>query len=129
MRAEAGQRFTPRYYLGRGEYVYGDYNSALGPTRSTVNLRLSKFFLLGRRSKLTVFLEARNLFNHKNYRRVNPWTGEGYRVGDFNPGWVERWSDPEEPISTDSEDYAKGVVDPSYIENPRVLLWGVSFSW
>jgi len=47
---------------------------------------------------------------------------------------VEKWDDPENQenpyfASTDSEDYAKGVVDPSYIENPFTLLWGVSYSW
>ena len=34
---------------------------------------------------MTFFLEGRNLLNHKNYRRVNPCTGEGYQLGDYNP--------------------------------------------
>jgi hypothetical protein len=127
-RAEAGQRYTPRYWLGVGSSLSGDFNSELGPYRSTVNLRFNKFWNIGRRAKLTFSLEARNIFNHRNYRRVNPWTGEGYRVGDFNPSWNERWLE-DIPAGTDSEEYAKGVVDPSYIENPRLMMWGVTLEW
>lgn len=127
---ESGQRFTPRFDLGGGRYLSGDYNSGIGPYKSTLNLRLSKHWPFGRRQKVTLSLEARNLLNHRNYRRVNPWTGEGYRIGDANPGWVDRWSTPPDDIaSTDSEDYAKGVVDPSFVEDPRTILMGVSYSW
>ena len=129
-RAEAGQRYTPRYWLGEDKApLRGDRYSGLGPWKGTVNLRFSKFWKFGSRNKLTFFVEGRNLWNHKNYRRINPYTGEGYQVGDYNPEWVDKWSEGDEIISTDSEDYAKGVVDPSYIENPRVLMWGVSYSW
>lgn len=128
-RAEAGQRYTPRFYQGLGEYIYGDFNSSTGPYKSTINLRVNKFWRLGDRRKLTMYLEVRNLLNHKNYRRVNPWTGDGYQIGDYNPSWEDKWSTEEDPLTTDSEEYAKGVVDPSYIENPRLVLWGVSYSW
>lgn len=135
--AEAGQRYTPRTYIAEREYVYGDYYSHTGPSRSSLNLRLNKFWTVGRRQKLTLFLEGRNILNHRNYRRVNPWTGEGYRVGDYNPAWVDTYGDyyqTEEnpdapPLTTDSEEYAKGVVDPSYVVDPRVILVGVSWSW
>lgn len=131
--AEAGQRYTPRTYLGDGSVVYGDYYSALGPARSSVNLRFSKWWRFGRNQKVTFFFEGRNLLNHKNYRRVNPYTGEGYQLGDDNPEWLDKWNrglgEGEEPYTTNSEEYAKGVIDPSYIENPRVLLWGVSYEW
>ena len=133
--AEAGRRFTDRYYKNpdepvEGEYEYGDYNSETGPATSSLNLRFNKFWQVGNNQRLTFFVEGRNILNHKNYRRVNSWTGDGYKVGDYNPSWVERWSDdPEDPISTNSEYYAKGVVDPSYIQNPRTILTGVSFSW
>ncbi len=129
VRIESGQRYTPRTYVGLGEYVNADYNSGLGPPRSTVNLRLSKFFQMGRRQRVTVFLEGQNLLNHKNYRRVNPWTGAGYQLGDYNPSWVDTWSTEDQPASTYSRGYALGVVDPSYVEDPRTILWGVSYSW
>jgi hypothetical protein len=76
-----------------------------------------------------MYLEFRNILNHLNYRRVNPYTGRGYEVGDYNPEWVQGWAEGGLEVSTDSEAYAKGVVNPSYIENPRILLWGVSYSW
>lgn len=128
--AEAGQRYTPMIYLGWKDYAEGDRYSEVGPSKSSLNLRLNKFWRVGRSEKLTFWLEARNIFNHKDYRRVNPWTGDGYKLGDFNPGWSDQWNPEGETIlTTDSEDYAKGVVDPSFIENPRVVMWGVSYSW
>ena len=50
-------------------------------------------------------------------------------IPNYNPEWVYGWSQGGVDVSTDSEDYAKGVVNPSYIENPRILMWGVSYSW
>ncbi len=133
-RAEAGQRYTPYSYVGFQDYLRGGINSATGPYKSSINIRFNKFWKFRNRGKLTIYLEARNLLNHKNFRRINPFTGDGYQVGDYNPRWVEKWDDSqnqEDPYyaTTDSEDYAKGVVDPSYIENPLTLLWGASYSW
>ena len=122
-RAEAGQRYTPLTYVGRDRgTLRGDYYSEIGPWKSTVNIRFNKFWKFGSDRAPDLYLEVRNIFNHKNYRRVNPYTGEGYKLGDYNPeldrpaGTIRR-SDYQ--VSTDSEDYAKGVVNPSYIENPR----------
>ncbi len=133
-RAEAGQRYTPKTYLGFEDYLEGADYSETGPYKSTVNLRFNKFWRFNEREKVTIYFEVRNLFNHKNFRRVNPFTGDGYKVGDYNPQWVDDWNEEEDQenyyrATTDSEDYAKGVVDPSYIENPFTLLWGVSYSW
>ena len=126
VRAESGQRYTPKTWEN-DQAVDGPRYSKLGPYRSTINLRLNKFWKFGATQRLTVYLEVRNLLNHKDYRRVNPYTGDGYQLGDYNPDWDQSWSD--EGITTDSEGYAKSVVNPSYIENPRILLWGVSYSW
>jgi len=138
-RVEAGQRYTPflAYVTsgtGGGLTVRGDDYSEIGPYKSTINLRLNKFWKFANRQKVTFYVEIRNLLNHKNYRRVNPWTGEGYQLGDYNPSWTDRNRIEDEGNvifdgSTYSEAYAKGVVNPSYIENPRVIMWGVSYSW
>jgi hypothetical protein len=139
--AESGQRYTPREFRdpahpANGDWVDGDYNSDLGPYKSTLNLRFNKYWNLSRKQRVTFFVEARNVLNHKNYRRVNRWTGDGYQVGDYNPEWEYDYGDwylDDEgmgPIlTTDSEEYAKGRVNPSYVENPRVILMGVSYSW
>lgn len=133
VRAEAGQRYTPRFSYepgdGGGTYTEGSPYSDLGPMKSNLNLRFNKYWFFGDGQKLTFYLEMRNLFNHKNYRRVNPWTGEGYALGDYNPSWTGQNTTDDFDGNTDSEAYAKSVVDPSYIENPRVILWGVSYSW
>ncbi len=135
--AEAGQRYTPLYLPASGAYqrIEGDTYSGLGPFKSSLNLRFNKYWNLGDRRRLTFYVEARNLLNHVNYRRVNPWTGDGYQVGDFNPDWDNSWGPPEEPVigqeyyTTDSEAYAKSRVNPSYVETPRTVLMGVSLSW
>lgn len=135
--AEAGQRYTPMYLLPGATYqpIEGDVYSGLGPFKSSLNLRFNKYWNLGHRRRLTFYVEARNVFNHVNYRRVNPWTGDGYQVNDYNPEWNNSWGPPEEPVqgqtyyTTDTEEYAKSRVNPSYIENPRTVLMGVSFSW
>jgi outer membrane receptor protein involved in Fe transport len=125
-RAEAGQRYTPLTYdFDSQKAVPGAEMSQIGPYKSTVNIRLNKFWEFGNRQRLTFYLEARNLFNHKNYRRVNPYTGQGYEVGNFDPAFEDTYF----PTTTDSPEYAFGKVNPSYIENPMVLLWGVSYSW
>ena len=131
--AETGQRYTP-LGLPEGGNVYdtpiqGDTYSGLGPYKSSLNVRFNKYWNLTRANRLTFYVEARNLLNHINYRRVNSWTGDGYQVGDYNPSWDNSWGPPEEPIegqtyySTDSLEYAKARV------NPRMILMGVSFSW
>jgi len=129
-RAEAGQRYTPKTWRGENVApVRGDVYSAIGPSKSMFNLRLNKYWNFGGRGRLTIYLEFQNILNHKNYRRVNPYTGQGYEIGDYNPEWVDSWGQDGYEVSTDSEEYAKGVVNPSYIENPRILMWGVSYSW
>ena len=137
-RAEAGQRYTPLYYVGNTNTDQGDVYSRTGPYKSTINLRFNKYWRFENGKKVTIFLEARNIFNHKNYRRVNALTGDGYVLGDYNPVWQdvnERDVQNEygdtivvQP-STYSEAYAKGVINPSYLEDPRIILWGASYEW
>lgn len=130
VRAESGQRYTPVTYHGFQDISYGERMSAIGPHKSTVNIRFSKYWKFRANQKVTFSLEVRNLFNHKNYRRVNPYTGDGYQVGDFNPRWSEFGAaGPDDVRDTNSRDYALSTVNPSYIENPLTLLWGVSYSW
>jgi hypothetical protein len=137
-RAEAGQRYTSRAFKDPddpvvGEYIYGDFNAEVGPTKSTLNVRFNKYWNLPRKQKVTFYIEGRNVLDHKNYRRINSWTGDGYQVGDFNPQWEEKWGDWNGEgaplITTDSPEYAKSTVNPSYVEDPRMVLMGVSWSW
>jgi len=141
-RAEAGQRYTPIDYVDPDDptpldYIRSESNSGVGPTKSSLNVRFNKYWQAGKRERVTFFLEGRNVLNHKNYRRVNPWTGDGYQVGDHNPSWSEQnfdWYDHPTrfgpvPLTTNSEEYAKGVVNPSYLEDPLTILMGVSYSW
>ncbi|MEN8007726.1 MAG: TonB-dependent receptor [Candidatus Krumholzibacteriota bacterium] len=135
-RAEAGQRYTPLTWSSDDLISLRDdnsYFSKTGPWRSQFNFRLNKFWKLGKGQKLTFYIDFRNILNHRNYRRINPYTGRGYEIGDYNPSW--EYGTNLNPVegqpyySTDSELYAKTVVNPSHIENPRILMWGVSYSW
>ncbi|MBC8424057.1 outer membrane beta-barrel protein, partial [bacterium] len=137
--AETGQRYTP-LGLPEGGNVYdtpiqGDTYSGLGPYKSSLNVRFNKYWNLTRANRLTFYVEARNLLNHINYRRGNSWTGARDPGGDHNPPRDKPWGPPGEPSRgdthhpTDSLEYAKARVNPSYVENPRMILMGVSFSW
>ncbi len=127
--SEAGQRYTPMTYIAPSRYLDGSRLSRTGPLKSSVNVRFSKFWKFHKRDRLTMSLEVRNLFNHKNYRRVNPFTGDGYKLGDFNPQWSDPRANQGLDPSTDLKQYAKEIVDPSYIEDPFTMQWGVSYSW
>ncbi len=128
--ASAGQRYTPKTWVASGtDPIRGDVLSAIGPWRGSINLRLNKYWNFRNRGRLTMYLEFKNILNHQNFRRVNPYTGSGYEVGDYNPQWVDDWTQDGYEVSTNSEEYAKGIVNPSYIERPRILMWGVSYSW
>jgi len=136
--AEAGQRYRPRANVDpenpvANSYVSDDSYSGTGPYKSSVNVRFNKFWDVGERQKVTFFFEGRNILNHKNYRRVNPFTGDGYKAGDFNPEWEDRYGDwygEEGPVlTTDSPEYVIDEVNPSYVENPLTLMMGVSYSW
>ncbi len=141
-RAEAGQRYRPVAYENPLDPQAFDYDfateySGVGPYKSSLNLRFNKYWDMGKHERLTFFFEGRNILNHKNYRRVNPWTGDGYRVGDVNGEWTDQywdWYDRPDlagpvPLTTDSEEYAKSRVNPSYLEDPLTILMGVSYSW
>ena len=137
-RAEAGQRYRSRANVNPEDpipnaYVSDDFYSATGSYKSSMNVRFNKYWDLGKRKRVTFFFEGRNILNHKNYRRVNPFTGEGYQAGDLNPEWEDTYGDwygEEGPaLTTDSSEYVLDVVNPSYTEDPLTMLMGVSFSW
>jgi hypothetical protein len=129
LRAWAGQRYTERIIAPDGStQLSPDTYGLLGPYRSTVDFKLSKFFYLDQRSKLTFFLEGRNLLNHDNYRRVNGWTGQGYHRGNWDGDIAsERLNGSPRQVGT--EEYVEDYVDPSYLTDPRTLLMGVSYEW
>jgi len=129
VRVWSGQRYTQRVITETGSVQNSaDTFGKLGPYRSTVDLKISKFLYLDDKRKLTVYLEGRNIFNHDNYRRVNPWTGEGYFRGNWD-GDIASQRLNGSPRSVLTTDYAEDFVDPSYRTNPLTLIMGVSYQW
>lgn len=104
--------------------VYGK----LGPYRSTLDLKLSKHFDITERQRLSAFIEVHNLLDHDNWRRVNPWTGQGYHRGNWDGSLAsQRQTSPE--LSVNNQWYVEDVVDPSYRTDPREFYVGVGYKW
>jgi len=129
--AEAGKRYTPYrdstvmdpLYGELANYVpAGETNSKLGPYRSSLDVALQKYFDV-RGYRLTVYLEAANLLDHKNVTLVNPLTGEVFRRGDQIPTGGNLFELP--PVGYNLPLWE----DPSRLENPRNVRMGVSFGW
>ncbi len=86
---QAGKRYTPYKEttdaLGFLKYVPdGETNSKIGPWWNSLDLTFQKYFRTAGYT-LTIFLEATNVFDHKNVTLINPLTGEEYRTGDTIP--------------------------------------------
>ena len=128
-RAWSGQRYTERVLTGEGSVQNSaDTYGKLGPYRSTIDLKLSKFFYLDARRKVTIYVEGQNILNHDNFRRVNPWTGEGYIRGNWDGDIAsQRLNGSPRMVSTD--EYVEDYVDPSYRTNPLTWIMGVSYQW
>ena len=129
LKAWSGQRYTERVLTENGSVQNSsDTYGKLGPYRSTLDLKLSKFYHLDEKRRVTIYLEARNILDHANYRRVNPWTGEGYIRGNWD-GDIASQRLNGSPRTVSTIDYVEDYVDPSYRTDPRTLILGVSYQW
>ncbi len=127
-RAYSGARYTERFLSDDGNVVSSqDTYGKIGPWRSTLDLKLRKWWQTRGGQKLTMFLEARNVLDHENYRRVNPWTGKPYHRGNWDGDFASRRGDGWP--TTDSPYYVQEYVDPSFRTDPRTILTGVSVQW
>lgn len=124
-RAWAGARYTERILTDDGLATdTRDRYGELGPYRSSLDLKLRKWWDLPFGRRFTLFFEGRNLLDHANYRRVNPWTGEGYHVGNWDGDIAAGTT-----RTVYSKEYAEDYVDPSYRTDPRMVLMGASWEW
>jgi hypothetical protein len=96
---KSGLRYTPTFLSGRepltGQPIYeldeSRRNAKLGSPWRWVDMRLTRSFL---KDRLSLFVEVRNLFNHKNAAIINPVTGRAYEYPyDVPLGW----RDPKYP--------------------------------
>ena len=128
-RASSGVRYTELILDSNGNSNESlDTNGKIGPTRSYLNLKINKYWDLPNHNRFTMFLEARNVLDQDNYRRVNPWTGEGYHLGNWD-GSIAADRKNAIPKSVNSVWYGEDFVDPSYRTDPRTVLMGVSYGW
>ncbi len=105
----SGKRYTPMNE--RGE-ITGERYSAIAKPWFRTDLRIEQgfnFFSL----KPEVYIDIKNLFNTRNYRRINPITGRPYEPGDpLPPNWDERLA-----------------LNPSRYSAPRTVLLGFGLRW
>ena len=96
---KSGLRYTPTFLSGRepltGQPIYeldqSRRNAKLGSPWRWVDIRLTRSFL---KDRLALFVEVRNVFNHKNAAIINPVTGRAYEYPDDVP---LGWRDPKYP--------------------------------
>jgi len=96
---KSGLRYTPTFLSGRepltGQPIYeldeSRRNAKLGSPWRWVDMRLTRSFL---KDRLALFVEVRNVFNHKNAAIINPVTGRAYEYPDDVP---LGWRDPKYP--------------------------------
>lgn len=128
-RAWSGQRYTTVFLQDAGTVVSSpDRNGELGPYRSSLDLKFRKWVDLPAGQRFTLFFEGRNLLNHGNYRRVNPWTGQGYHAGNWD-GAVAAARANGSGRDVRSRFYSEDVVNPSNLTEPRMIFMGASYKW
>lgn len=128
-RAWSGQRYTSKYLRDRGDAVPSpDRYGEIGPYRSSLDLKVRKWVDLPAGQRLTVFFEGRNLLDHRNYRRVNPWTGQGFHQGNWD-GDVSAAQENGSARDVRSPYYVEDVVNPADLTEPRMVLMGASYQW
>lgn len=108
--AQSGRAYTPTALTGEET---GTRYSANAPFNTTFDLRFSKGVRI-RGMKWNYLVEARNLFNHRFPKRIDPQTGAAYQPG---VGSLDR------PLS--ESDVAR-YGDPSFWSTPRSFRVGVS---
>jgi len=132
-RAWSGVRYTRVFLIedSQGLRVETDRNenTEIGPYRSSLDVALRKWWDLPLGQTFTIFMEAQNVLDHQNYRRINPWTGDGYFVGNWDGAVVQDRASISEQISSSTETYAEDAINPSHRSDPRRLLMGVSLEW
>jgi len=125
---KSGLRYTPTTLAGRepisGRPLYeideDQRNARIGSPWRWVDLRLTRSFL---KNRLSLFLEVRNLFNHKNAAIINPVTGRAYEYPDDVP---LGWRDPKYPSPLDS---GAPPDNPARYLPPRQMFVGLNWSF
>ena len=128
-RAWAGTRYTARAFDENGvPRPSVDQNGEIGPYRSSLDIKFTKFYPFGRNQKLTMFIEGKNILDHDNWRRVNPWTGQPYHRGNWDGG-VASAQFNDSPRNVNDVKYVEDTIDPSFRTDPRRLVMGVTLQW
>jgi outer membrane receptor protein involved in Fe transport len=124
---KSGLRYTPTLLAGRepltGRPIYeldeSRRNAKIGSPWRWVDVRLTRSFW---KERLSLFIEVRNLFNHKNAAIINPVTGRAYEYPDDVP---VGWRDPKYPSPLDS---GPPPDNPARYLPPRQAFVGINWN-
>lgn len=124
---KSGLRYTPTFLSGRepltGQPIYeldqSRRNAKLGSPWRWVDMRLTRSFL---KDRLSLFVEVRNLLNHKNAAIINPVTGRAYEYPDDVP---LGWRDPKYPSPLAS---GPSPDNPARYLPPRQVFLGLNWN-
>jgi outer membrane receptor protein involved in Fe transport len=111
--AMSGEAYTPQDLEGRQS---GEEYSRNGPYESSLSMKLSKAFKIGK-GELELVLQGWNLFNRRNATEVDPQTGEPYKPGVGTMRY------------RDSLYYLIQYGNPAYWGAPRSFKLAVSYEW
>ncbi len=125
---KSGLRYTPTFLSGRepltGQPIYeldeSRRNARLGSPWRWVDMRLTRSFY---KDRLSLFVEVRNLFGHKNAAIINPVTGRAYEYPDDVP---LGWSDPKYPSPLSG---GPPPDNPARYLPPRQLFLGLNWNF
>ncbi|MEL6672755.1 MAG: TonB-dependent receptor [Bacteroidota bacterium] len=128
---KSGLRYTPYVLVqvnensGRPEYepVIDQPFSRIGSPWFWTDVRLSRDFFLGKKARLSLSVEGKNITNYRSAAIVNGVTGRAYETGDPLP---LNFRDPAYP---NPQDTGLPPDNPARFLAPRQLLFSAQFSF
>lgn len=124
---KSGLRYTPHQQVGtvegsdRPQYepIQDQPFARVGAPWFWVDLRLSRDFFIGKRLRLSLSFEVKNLTNYLSPAIINPVTGRAWEFGDDLP------VDDRDPRYPDPQDNGAPPDNPARYLAPRHIFFGV----
>ena len=123
---KSGLRYTPHQQVGtfdgsdrpRFEPIQDQPFAAVGSPWFWMDLRLARDFFLGKRGRLSLSFEVKNLTNYLSAAIINPVTGTAWELGQDLP------LDDRDPRYPDPQDNGAPPDNPARYLAPRHIFFG-----
>lgn len=123
-------RYTPAtsngvFVDGREQFLVDNQrkNELLSAPIFYTDLMISRDFVIGKKAKISISVECKNLFDNENSQIINPVTGRAYYYGD------QLKNDVRDPVYPNPQFDGEPPFNPARFMQPRQLLFGVSLSY